>query len=146
MITTPNPRVAFHTASMFQQIDLGVLLRPAYDVFKEEQAGAIIAWLCDMCSSHICGDPDAFKRILARALCEAPLHVFPRNAIAGDLSGLQIGNSHTNFHDVVRLDWLMRLDVRMWKKAKWHMRQIYASLYHLGGDIRDEMGKSSQVQ
>lgn len=133
LTTTHNPLVAFHAASMFQQIDMGVLLRHAYDVFKEEEAGAIIAWMYDMCNSHICGDPDVFKRILAKALLDTPQSGQMRHIMADDLADLRVRS------EVKRIDWLMRLDVRMWKKAKWHMRQVYSSVFGLGGEIRDEI-------
>lgn len=138
MVTTPNPVVAFHTASMFQQIDMGVLLRCAYDVFKEEEAATIMAWLSDMCDSHICGDPNAFKRILVRILCENSTKA-ARVHLAADLLDLQTA---TMVGQGTRLDWLMRLDVRMWKRAKLSMRQIYASLFTLGGEAKEEIGES----
>ena len=122
---------------MLQQIDLGVSLRLAADVFREEIVKVIISWFADMCCSTIAGDPDLFKRLFARALSEPR---FRRGAghgtpLAPDLEELQkLALSPTTMHfrfgcEPTRLDWLMRIDVRFWRRAKWEMRQIYSAIY-----------------
>ena len=143
VLTTPNPIVAFHTASMFQQIDLGVTLRLAADTFKEEVVKVIVGWLSDMCCSTIGGDPNLFKRILARSLAEP--RMFPwgpgpaqGTPLAHDLDDLFLdrpdasrlaGRERIFGGMATRLDWLMRIDVRLWRRAKWDMRQIYSAIY-----------------
>ena len=136
MVTSLNPISAFHTASMFQQIDLGVTLRSAVDTLKEETAGMLISWLADMCRSAIGGDGDLFKRIVGRALNESRVLKGPGQGtpLPSDLKGLD-GSS-----EVKRIDWLMQLDVRLWKKGKWELRSIYAGLYCLEWDVRKELG------
>ena len=130
---------------MFQQIDLGVTLRSAADTFKEELVGTIITWLADMCRSTIGGDEDVFKRLLARALCDTKLvkgagHGTP---ISLDLRKLEWDRTYTG-QESKRIDWLMQLDVRLWKKAKWDLRSIYAGLYSLEWDVRKELGTFRQ--
>ena len=122
---------------MLQQIDLGVSLRLAADVFREEIVKVIISWFADMCCSTIAGDPDLFKRLFARALSEprfkrAVTHGTP---LAPDLEellsyGATPATNHFRFgFEPTRLDWLMRIDVRLWRRAKWEMRQIYSAIY-----------------
>jgi len=144
MITSPNPVSAFHTASMFQQIDLGVTLRSAADTFKEEVAGMLIGWLADMCQSTIGGDEDTFKRLVAQSLLEPrPIKNGGGTPVPSDLRALHERSMMRK--DVMRIDWLFQLDARLWKKAKWDLRSIYSGLYCLDWDVKKEMGKSIPV-
>jgi len=138
VLTTPNPLVAFHAANMFQQIDLGVSLRLGSDMFREEIVGVIISWFNDMCNTKIGGDGDIFRRLLAHAL---------QGPRIGRPSGLGTGLTRdiymlaTGDEDVKRIDWMMQLDTRLWKKAKWELRQIYSDICNLDWDVRKEVGK-----
>ncbi|KAL7423887.1 E3 ubiquitin-protein ligase ubr1 [Cryptotrichosporon argae] len=129
-ITVSDSHVfAFHVANMFQQIDLGVTLRPAVDTFREEAAGTVLAWLADMSRTAIAGDDAVFTRLLMRALGEPrTIPSAPGLPIPSDLADLG--------PDANRIDWLLRLDVRMWKAAKWDMRQIYSRGYTLDAASR----------
>lgn len=141
MVTSPNPITAFHTASMFQQIDLGVTLRAAADTFKEEVAGMLISWLEDMCNCAICGDEDVFKRIVAQALKEPRVvKGGPGTGLPPDLRNLEDSRT-TVWYDTRRIDWLMQLDARLWKRAKWELRSIYCGLYCLDWNVKREMGE-----
>ena len=62
--------LAFHVASMFQQIDVAVCLRPAHDTFREEMVGALIAWISDMTHVSVGPDSDLIRRLLWRVLNE----------------------------------------------------------------------------
>jgi len=141
MVTSSNPISAFHTASMFQQIDLGVTLRSAADTFKEEIVGMLISWLADMCQCAVGGDGDLFKRLVARALNEPRMIKGPGHGtpIPSDLRRLDAPSESK------RIDWLMQLDVRLWKKGKWELRSIYAGLYCLNWDVRKDLGKCREV-
>lgn len=109
---------------MFQQIDVGVALRLATDVFREEIVAVIVCWLEDMCQSTIGGDPELFRRLLLHAM------VTPRitrpiglgTPLTPDIRGLSAN------HDSRRIDWLFQLDTRLWKKPKWELRQVYSNL------------------
>ncbi|BEI86836.1 hypothetical protein CcaverHIS002_0701820 [Cutaneotrichosporon cavernicola] len=125
IITVTNSDVsAFHHASMLQQIDIGVTMHHAYDVYREDVAGLLIQWLSDMCKTTICGEEDL---TLARPL-------------APDLADLEANGSK-----VKRFDWLMRLDVRLWKRAKWQLREIYAGIFVLGWDVKRQLATRYSV-
>ncbi|KLT39021.1 ubiquitin-protein ligase [Cutaneotrichosporon oleaginosum] len=128
---------AFHHASMLQQIDIGVTLHHAYDVYREDVAGFLIQWLSEMCKTTICGDDELVRRYVAMAFFQ------PRNRrskpdvgspLAPDLADLEASGSKA-----VRFDWLMRLDVRLWKRAKWQLRDIYAGIFVLGRDFKRQL-------
>lgn len=144
MLTTPNPNVAFHTASMFQQIDIGVTLRPAADTFREEVAGVCISWLADMCQCRIGGDDELFRRLVARAMLErrSPGGKTVGTLLAPDLKELEWGRNEAG-HDAKRVDWMFHLDVRMWKRIKWEMRQVYAGIYCLDWEVRKHFSTST---
>lgn len=132
IITCPNPVISFHAASMAQQIDVGVALRLAADVFREEIVALIICWLDDMCKSTIGGDPELFRRLLLHAL-STPRITRPiglGTPLTPDIRSLSAN------HDSRRIDWLFQLDTRLWKKPKWELRQIYSNLATLEGDAQ----------
>jgi E3 ubiquitin-protein ligase UBR1 len=133
MISTNNPVTAFHTASMFQQIDLGVILRLSFDVFQEESVGVMLGWLADMSASVIGGDENLFRRLLWTALNEKRLNRpgGQGTRLASDLLELSLNPNETK-----RIDWMMLLDARLWKQAKFNMRQIYANIYSLDWDVK----------
>jgi E3 ubiquitin-protein ligase UBR1 len=132
MITSPNPIVAYHTASMFHQIDVGVTLRPAMDTFREEMVGVIITWLADMCKATLLGDDEVFRRTLWQVL-NSPRTTTTTNGTPPP-KDLRIFPSNAK-----RIDWLMRIDVRLWKRAKFELRQIYSSLYCLDFSVSSEL-------
>lgn len=137
LIVTRLDALAFHTASMLQQIDIGVTLRSAADVYKEEVVGLCLQWLSDMCKVTICGEEDLFRRYVAMALFEprAQSTVWEGSPLAPDLAHLERG---IGGGEARRFDWLMRLDVRLWKRAKWQLREIYSGIFVLGWDIKRE--------
>ena len=121
---------------MFQQIDVGVALRLAEDVFREEVVCVVISWLNDMCKVSIGGDPDLFKRILGYALVGNRI-TRPKglgSPLTPDLWDLAAAP------DSKRLDWLLHLDTRLWKKPKWDLRDIYSSISHIEWDLKKRIG------
>lgn len=137
LIVTRLDALAFHTASMLQQIDIGVTLRSAADVYKEEVVGLCLQWLSDMCKVTICGEEDLFRKYVAMALFEprSQSTVWEGTPLAPDLAHLERG---IGGGEARRFDWLMRLDVRLWKRAKWQLREIYSGIFVLGWDIKRE--------
>ncbi|KAK4688583.1 hypothetical protein P7C73_g1533, partial [Tremellales sp. Uapishka_1] len=148
MLTTSSPVTAFHTASMFQQIDLGVSLRLSADAFKEEIVGTLIDWLSDLCDSTVGNDQEYVSRLVAKALLEPRVGTTMRGGttatIADDLSDLQYDRGMIG-HQARRIDWMFQLDVRLWKKPKFQMRQIFTTIFTLGTEIKKEFGKSSHL-
>jgi E3 ubiquitin-protein ligase UBR1 len=147
MITTPSPAIAFHTAAMLQQVDLGVVIRHANDTCKEEIAGMLISWLAEMCHCHIGGDDQLLRRIIGDLLLEpcAPRHTAPAPAgkvAAYDLKSLWQRAAEPD-SQVTRLDWLLQQDARMWKRPKWELREMYAGVYALGRVQREQFGESA---
>lgn len=137
LIVTHLDTVAYHTASMIQQIDIGVTLHNANDVYKEEVVGLLLQWLSEMCKVTICGEEDLVRRYVAMALFQARSPKSQEDEgtpLAPDLADLETSGS-----DAMRFDWLMRLDVRLWKRAKWQLREIYAGIFVLGWDIKREL-------
>lgn len=136
--------VALHTASMLQQIDIGATLRNSSDVYKEELVGLLLQWLSDMCKVTICGEEDLVRRYVAMALFQqrAPRSNTEGTPLAQDLQDLDTKQGRA---EARRFDWLMRLDVRLWKRAKWQLREIYAGIFVLGWDIKREMATRYSV-
>ncbi|EAL20444.1 hypothetical protein CNBE3650 [Cryptococcus deneoformans B-3501A] len=131
ILVSPNPVIAFHAANMLQQIDAPVTLRPAADVFREEIVATLMDWLYDIQGSLIGGDDRLPKRLIFNALFEKRMlppggHGTP---LANDLSDLANGKMLGATQVVKRMDWLLQLDSRLWKKAKWQLRQIYCSVF-----------------
>ncbi|KAL1406424.1 E3 ubiquitin-protein ligase ubr1 [Vanrija albida] len=137
LIVTHLDTVAFHTASMLQQIDIGVTLRNAADVYKEELVGLLLQWLSEMCKVTICGEEDLVRRYVAMALFQ-PRSSQPESDSppSKDLADLYSWKATDDVPK--RFDWLMRLDVRLWRKAKWQLREIYSGIFVLGWDIKRE--------
>ena len=136
MVTTPIPVLAFHTASMYQQMDIGVVLRASADVYREEFISVVLGWLVDMCRCTIDGDPDLFTRLLAHAFAGQRLSTpggkgTPLPPDLERLSGLPIS----------RLDWIMQLDSRLWRETKWSMRQLYTAMSCVDNDVRAQVGE-----
>ncbi|WWC90739.1 uncharacterized protein L201_005676 [Kwoniella dendrophila CBS 6074] len=138
---SPDPLVAFHAANMMQQIDAPVSLRLASDAYREEIVGVLISWLNDMIQCTIDGDDTVFKRMLAKALYEPRLRnsgVGAGTPLTPDLKDLELGKIGSGY-DTRRMDWLLQLDSRLWKKAKWEMRQIYCSVLLFDHDVRKDL-------
>nr|XP_019011443.1 ubiquitin-protein ligase [Kwoniella pini CBS 10737]OCF50224.1 ubiquitin-protein ligase [Kwoniella pini CBS 10737] len=141
VLVSPNPVVAFHAANMIQQIDAPVSLRLALDTYREELVGVLISWLNDMVQCTVDGDDTVFKRMLAKALYEPRLRnsgVGAGTPLSTDLKDLEWGKIMGG-HDTRRIDWLLQLDSRLWKKAKWEMRQIYCSVLLFDQDVRKDL-------
>ncbi|ODN78777.1 hypothetical protein L202_04335 [Cryptococcus amylolentus CBS 6039] len=131
ILSSPNPVVAFHAANMLHQVDAAVSLRPAADVFREEIVAVLIEWLYDVRASIIGGDDRLSKRLLANALFEKRVlpPAAPGTPLTPDLNDLVNGKILGKPQEIKRIDWLLQLDPRLWKKAKWQMRQIYCSIF-----------------
>ncbi|WWC63263.1 uncharacterized protein I303_105863 [Kwoniella dejecticola CBS 10117] len=141
VLVAPNPVVAFHAANMMQQIDAPVSLRLALDTYREELVGILITWLNDMVHCTVDGDDTVVKRMLAKALYEPRLRnsgVGAGTPLSTDLKDLEWGKIMGG-HDARRIDWLLQLDSRLWKKAKWEMRQIYCSVLLFDQDVRKDL-------
>lgn len=126
---------AYHDADMFQQVDMWVSLRHAFDAFREDMAAVIIAFLADLCDCHMDGDPDMIPMILAAAM-EEPRPTHDRH-LAPDVRFHRTGRTSD---PPMRLDWLLLLDNRLWKKPKLDMRTIYARLFSVNAGVRDLLG------
>lgn len=119
---------------MFQQIDIAVVLRPAYDVFREEMVSALINWLSDMSQCYVGSDRDLPCRLIWRALNE------PRQGGGMTIgTGLPPDLADLNRSKAKRLDWLLMEDPRLWKKPKWDLRSIYSRLYCVDWNIRKNL-------
>jgi len=123
---------------MLQQIDIGVTLRNAADVYKEEVVALLLQWLSDMCKVVVCGEDDLVRKYVAMALFQ-PRHMLPSMSegtpLAPDLADLDVGPDRTQ---PLRFDWLMRLDVRLWRRAKWQLREIYSGIFVLGPEVKHQ--------
>ena len=131
---------------MFQQVDIGVTLRLTGDVHREDMCGMVISWLKDMCTSSVCSDPQLFRRLLHRALSE-PRESYDGGELPPDLANLvpdpSVTSSQPRFYgaEPTRLDWLLRLDGRLWRRAKWEMRVVYSTLYGLDTNVKKQLGE-----
>jgi E3 ubiquitin-protein ligase UBR1 len=120
---------------MLQQIDIGVTLRHARDVYNEEIVALLIQWLSDMCKVHVNGQGDVIRDIVARAIFSPrenrrpPFDNSGATSLELDLRDLEYKQG---FEQPWRFDWLMRLDVRLWRRAKWQLREIYSGIFVLG--------------
>lgn len=129
---------------MFQQIDMLVSLRHAYDAFMEDTAGVIISILHDLCESRVAGDPDMMSLIFSSVLAETKtLDETAKTRLPPDVyfrdSPVQVEQPRRT----LKLDWMLILDGRLWKSAKFEMRQIYSKIYTANPAIQDLLGKPS---
>ncbi|WVR07574.1 hypothetical protein IAU60_004616 [Kwoniella sp. DSM 27419] len=141
LIVSSNPIIAFHAANMIQQIDTPVTLRLASDTFREELVGVLISWLSDVSQCTIAGDGTIFRRMIAKSLYEGRSRgagIAAGTPLALDLRDLEWGRV-MGTHDVRRIDWMLQLDSRLWKKAKWEMRQVYCSVLLFDMDVRKDL-------
>ncbi|OCF37903.1 ubiquitin-protein ligase [Kwoniella heveanensis BCC8398] len=141
IFVSSNHVQAFHAANMIQQIDAPVSLRLAADVFREELVGVLISWLCDLSQCTVGGDDTVFRRMLAKAMYESRSRgagIGAGTPLIPDLKELEWGKIMGG-HDVRRLDWLLQLDSRLWKKPKWEMRQIYCSVLYFDMEVRKDL-------
>ena len=142
LMDSDEQALVHHQASMLEQIDMLVCIRPATDACREEIAGQLLCWLRDMCDVVIGNDDELFKRILARAILaprttSSPYgHGTPLASEFDELCALQ----QRKGQQPTRLWWLMELDSRLWKGPRWAMRDIYSMMYCLGGDIQRDVG------
>lgn len=124
---------------MFQQIDMPVSIRHAYDVYMEEAVGVILSMLSDICDSHVNGDPDMFSNLLA-AILDAEKPVWYETVLDRDLMFRGSPFCADPVVRAIRLDWLYVLDSRLCKLSKIHLRQIYARIYTVNPGIQDLLG------
>lgn len=119
---------------MFQQIDISVCLRPAYDTFREEVAGALLSWVLDISHSAVGLDQDLVGRLLWRALNESRREdtVHGGTGVPADLYDLAQNKAR-------RIDWLLMEDPRFWRKAKFDLRSIYSRLYCVDWEMRRDL-------
>lgn len=125
---------------MFQQIDMPVSLRHAYDVYMEECVGVILTMLADICDSHLNGDPDICSEILATVLAQDRTADL-QGRIPPDIQFRSSPYSRDPYLRPVKLDWLFILDGRLWKMAKLHIRHIYARIYTVNSGVQDFLGE-----
>jgi E3 ubiquitin-protein ligase UBR1 len=117
---------------MFEQIDVGISLRHAYDMYMESTAETLLEWMADICQCHVGGDPDLTTNIMTQVLKEERHPVSPHHRIAPDLRRLNRPSQRAGkgYQQRVknRLDWLWHLDTRFWKRPKLLLRQIYSKI------------------
>lgn len=118
-----------------QQIDLGVTIRRAYDTFREQVSAVIIEWLLDLTRSRLGSDMLAIREIIAQELLSPRKQTYARG----------FTDTHPFIADVIdpaRLDWLFLYHVRLWKKPRLNLKEIYAALLNLSHDHKLAMGMS----
>ena len=111
---------------MLQQIDIAAFLLPAHDAFQEDVASTCISILTDLAKCHVGGDPEVILRLIDKALHESRED---DGLVTG--SGLPPDLLPLALHQSPRLDWFLLQDVRLWRKPKWEMRELYCGLYSL---------------
>lgn len=112
---------------MFQQIDVPVSLRHAYDTYQESVASTIIEWLVDICECHVSGDPDLTTQIMAQVLREDK-YPHPSGRIAPDLRRMLRDTDNARPRTWSRLDWMWLIDSRLWRQPKERTRGLYAKM------------------
>lgn len=141
---SPDRISVFHSASMFQQIDMPVSIRHGHDVYMEEAVGLILEILSDICDSHLNGDPDMFSMLLAIVFAQ-DRSVELQGRLPPDLRFRPSPFSQDAFIRPVKLDWLFLLDGRLWKMSKMHIRQIYSRIYTVNPGVQDLLGQYSSA-
>lgn len=117
------PRL-LETAQAITQIDLGVTIRRAYDIFCEQIVGVIIEWLLDLTRSRLGMDTLIIREALAAELLSPrkrdsfTKHLTPPCAL--DLDG-EIPNP-------TRIDILLLYHTRLWKRPRLSLKEVYASV------------------
>ncbi|KZT09063.1 uncharacterized protein LAESUDRAFT_723368 [Laetiporus sulphureus 93-53] len=111
-------------AQTLSQIDLGVTVRRAYDTFREQVAEVIIEWLLDLTRSRLGTDTLILREVIAAELLSPRKNysLLPTHDTAKVLADIQ---------DPSRMHWLFLYHVRLWKKPRLNLKEIYASLITL---------------
>lgn len=107
-----------------QHTDLGVTIRRAYDTFREQVSAVIIEWLLDLTRCSLANDNIAIREVIATELLSPRKQTYARG----------FTDSHPfirTVSDPARLDWLLLYHVRLWKKPRLNLKEIYASLLSL---------------
>ena len=133
-----NANRLLEMAHAITQIDLGVTIRRAYDTFREQVSAVIIEWLLDLTRSRLGTDILAVREIIAAELLSPRKQTYTRG----------FTDSHPFIQDVTdpaRLDWLLLYHVRLWKKPRLNLKEIYAALLTLSHDHKLAMGASSSI-
>ena len=143
-MTVPNPTVAFFLANMFQQIDVPVSLRHAYDMYRESAASTILEWLADICECHVGGDPDLTTKIMSQVLREDRHQNSGGHRVAPDLRRLLKASEGKpdQPRSRIRLDWMWHIDNRLWKQPKLLTKAIYAKMMTVHPSNMEFMRKS----
>jgi E3 ubiquitin-protein ligase UBR1 len=116
-----------------QQIDLGVTIRRAYDTFREQVSAVIIEWLLDLTRSRLGSDILIIREIIAGEMLSPRKPTYSRG----------FTDAHPFIRDVsdpARLDWLLLYHVRLWKKPRLNLKEVYAALLSLSHDHKLAMG------
>ena len=119
-----------------QQIDLGVTIRRAYDTFREQVSAVIIEWLLDLTRSRLGSDTLVIREIICAEMLLPRKQTYNRG----------FTDSHPfiqGINDPARLDWLLLYHVRLWKKPRLNLKEVYAALLNLSHDHKLAMGASS---
>ena len=109
------------------------LLQSAYDTFREQVSAVILEWLLDLTRSRLGSDHLAIREVIAQELMSPRKQTYSRGYT----------DTHPFIQDVTdpaRMDWLLLYHVRLWKKPRLNLKEIYGSLLSLSHAHRVAMG------
>lgn len=109
-------------ALKFAQIELGVSIRPAYDVFGEDVAFMLWRHLKDLCSASLflpCAIPPPmlWRTIVTNQLMQPWQHLYP-------IAQPRMTSAYFNPNDLTKLDGLLVLESKLPKQARIELKDL----------------------
>ncbi|KIO33562.1 hypothetical protein M407DRAFT_231664 [Tulasnella calospora MUT 4182] len=118
-------------AKQIASIEMGVTLRRAYDVFREQVSAVIIEWLMDLTQCRILNDCITLREVIAAETYA------PRKKDSSSLTSNQEATKVlAEIKDAARLDWLFLYHAKLWKRVRLNLKRIMASILTINHEHR----------
>lgn len=117
-------------------IDLGVSVRPAGDLFSEQVCDLVLDFLLDLVGCQVYGVPAEDERLMAQIVFEQLCRP-PAALLEPDEQGMHDDDATPSR---TRFERLLVSDIKLWKLARAKLKEIYVSLVGLGTGPKTELG------
>jgi E3 ubiquitin-protein ligase UBR1 len=124
------------TASLINQIDLGVTARRVHDYFREQIVAVVVEWLLDLTQSRLMSDNIVIREIIGSEL------LAQRKKDSSSLTtSPEASKVYAEIKDPARMDWLFLYHTRLWKKPRLSLKQVYLSVLTLSHEHKLAVGE-----
>lgn len=113
-------------------------MRRAFDIFREHTAAVVIEWILDLLQCHVGGDKFVLKELVAAELFS------PRRRDLGFIYP-EFARQYPEAHEGARLEWLFIYHVKLWKRPRLNLKQIYITILTMNQANRLTVGKLSNT-